>query len=100
MHSFFKKDLIYLYLIIINNILEVKINVIEFAKIIGESLVKIPYKSHKKIPVVNTIYIPSDKSLVCFVFMVFIACGKYEIVVQTAAASPNNVIVSIHFVLL
>ena len=32
--------------------------------------------------------------------MVFIACGKKEIVVQTAAANPNNVIDSITFVLL
>lgn len=81
-----------MYLIIKNNIVTVKISVIPLARMIGKSLIKIPYKNHKEIPVVNTAYIPNDKSLVCLVRMVFIACGKNEMVVQVAATNPSKVI--------
>lgn len=77
----------------------VKINVIPFARIMGKSRIRIPYKNHKKTPVVNTEYIPKDKSFVCLVFMVFIACGKNEIVVKVAATNPSIVIkfISVNF---
>ena len=78
-----------------DNIVAAKIKDIPFARIIGRSFIKIPYKNHRKTPVVNTVYIPKDKSLVCLVFIVFIACGKKEIVVQVAATNPSNVIISI-----
>ena len=80
----------YLYLIIRNRIVVVKIKVIPFARTTGMSLIRIPYINHKKIPVVNIAYIPNDKSLVCFSFIVFIACGKNEIVVQIAATNPSK----------
>ena len=43
---------------------------------------KIPYTNHRKTPIVKTAYIPNDKSFVCFDLIVFIACGKNEMVVQ------------------
>lgn len=91
---------VYLYLIIKNNIVAVKISDIPFARMIGKSLIKIPYTNHKITPVVNTIYIPNDKSLVCLVCMVFSACGKNEKVVQVAATNPSTVINSISIKLL
>jgi len=66
--------------------------VIPFARITGRSLIKIPYTNHKNTPVVNTEYIPIDKSFTCLVFIVFIACGKNEMVVQVAATNPSMVI--------
>lgn len=42
-------------------------------------------------PVVNRLYIPKDRSLVCLVFIAFMACGKNEIVVHAAAISPRIV---------
>ncbi|RZB32238.1 MAG: hypothetical protein AEth_00561 [Candidatus Argoarchaeum ethanivorans] len=53
---------------------------------------KIPYTNHRKIPIVKTVYIPNDKSFVCFDLIVFIACGKNEMVVQVAITNPSIVI--------
>ena len=75
-------------------------NVIAFARITGKSLIKIPYKNHKKTPIVSIVYMLNDKSLVCLVFMVFIACGKTEMVVHVAAPNPSKVIHSIFVKLL
>jgi hypothetical protein len=63
-----------------------------FAKMMGRSAIKIPYKSHKNIPNVNIEYIPKDRSFVCLVLIVFTAWGKNAIVVQNAATSPSMVI--------
>ena len=52
---------------------------------------KIPYTNHRKTPIVKTAYIPNDKSFVCFDLIVFIACGKNEMVVQVAATNPSIV---------
>ena len=69
----------------------VKINVIPFAKIIGNSLRIRPYKNHKKTPTDKMAYIPNDKSFVCFDFIVFKVWGKNAMVVQTAAIAPITV---------
>lgn len=82
-----------------NNIVAVKISDIPFERITGKFLIKIPYKNHIKTPVVNTVYIPNDRPLVCLVFIVFIACGKYEIMVQVAATNPSTVIIPVHYII-
>ncbi len=68
------------------------IRVIAFARMIGRSLTRIPYANHKNTPVVNTKYIPIDKSFACLVFIIFINCGKNEMVVQVAATNPSMVV--------
>ena len=77
------------------NIVATKTKVITFAMMIGKSSLRMPYTSHKKTPVVNTAYMPNDRSLVCLVFMVFIACGRNDAVVHVAAIKPSKVIMSI-----
>ena len=69
----------------------VKMNVIPFARIIGNSLRIRPYKNHKKTPAENRIYIPNDRSFVCFNFIVFKVWGRNAMVVQTAAIAPISV---------
>jgi len=69
-------------------IITVKINVIPFAKIMGSSLRIRPYKNHKKTPAEKIVYMLSDKSFVCFNFIVFKVCGRNATVVQTAAIDP------------
>jgi hypothetical protein len=64
---------IYLYLIIRDRRIMQNISVIPFARIMGMSEIKIPYKSHRNIPNVNMEYIPRDRSFVCLVLMVFTA---------------------------
>ena len=66
----------------------VKMNVIPFAKIIGICLRIKPYKNHRKTPTENRVYIPNDKSFVCFNFIVFKVWGRNAMVVQTAAIDP------------
>lgn len=85
-------DGFYLYLIIRKRIVVQNTNVIPLAKIMGRSLIKIPYNNHRNIPIVNTEYIPKDRSCVCLVLIVFTACGKNEMVVQAAATRPRTVI--------
>ena len=59
--------------------------------IMGKSLIKNPYVSHNKTPVIKIIYIPKEISFVCLVLIVFIVCGKKETVVKAAAISPTTV---------
>lgn len=83
----------YWYIILRTRIVAVKGKVIPLAKIMGKSLRKIPYTSHKKIPIVSMEeYITKDKLLVFFVFIVLIAWGRNETVVHIAAAKPSKVI--------
>lgn len=49
---------------------------IVFAAIIGMLEIKIPYESHVINPNSSINIIGNDKSLVCFVFIAFIDCGK------------------------
>ena len=84
-------DGFYLYLIIRKRIAVQNTKVIPLAKIMGRSPIKIPYNNHRNIPIVNNEYIPKDRSSVCLVFIVFIACGKNEMVVQAAATRPITV---------
>jgi len=86
-----------LYLIIKYKIVAVNTRVIPFARMTGMSFMKIPYTNHRKTPVVKTAYIPNDRSFVCFDLIVFIACGKNEMVVQVAAINPSTVIKFIIF---
>ena len=70
-----------------------KKNVIRLATITGISLTSNPYNNHKKTPVVNMVYMPKDRSLVCLVLMILMACGKKAKVVQIAAINPMMVYV-------
>ena len=45
------------------------------------------------------IYIPKEISLVFFVFMILVACGTNDIVVQVAAVNPINVNMSMSNIL-
>jgi hypothetical protein len=72
-------------------IITVKINVIPFAKMIGNSLRIRPYKNHKKTPAERIVYMPNDKSLVCFDLIVFKVWGRNAMVVQTAAIALMTV---------
>ncbi len=83
---------------IIHNMVTAKISVIPLARMIAGSLSMIPYNSQRQIPIVNTEYIPRDRSLVCRVLMIFMACGKNETVVQIPAANPSSVTISICFI--
>jgi hypothetical protein len=56
--------------------------------IIGQSVCKSPYTSQSNIPILRIIYIGSERSLVCLLLSVLIACGIYAIVVPAAAAKP------------
>lgn len=53
--------------------------------------VKRPNKNQSRVPNANNAYMLSDIPEVFFVLIVFIACGKKEIVVHKAAASPRMV---------
>lgn len=84
----------YLYFIMRNKMMIQNISVIPFARIMGRSLIKIPYKSHRNIPNVNMEYIPKDRSFVCLVLMVFTAWGRNAPVVRAAAINPSTVMKS------
>jgi hypothetical protein len=64
------------------------INVMAFAKATGKLGVMIPYINHMNVPKVNTAYMDKDIPEVSLVRMVFIACGKKEMVVLKAATKP------------
>jgi hypothetical protein len=81
----------YLYLMIRKRIAVQNTKVIPLAKIMGKSPIKIPYNNQRNIPNVNIEYIPHDRSFVCFVLIVFKACGKNEMVVHVAATRPSTV---------
>jgi hypothetical protein len=69
-----------------------KISVTPLAIDTGILLLKIPYRSHSKVPKVKRPYIDSEIPEVSFVLMVFTACGIKDNVVQNAAARPRMVI--------
>ena len=50
--------------------IEAKIKVIPFAIITGRFFVRMPYTNHKKVPVVNSVYIAREISEVSLVLMV------------------------------
>lgn len=67
---------------------EMRKNVITLAKIIGKSLIKIPYVSHITTPISDKTNIPSERSRVFFVLIVLMACGKNATVVSEAPIIP------------
>ena len=69
-----------------------KTRVILFAKIIGRLWLSNPYIIQRKVPRVKKAYIENDIPFVCLVWIVCIACGRNEKVVQTAASNPIIVI--------
>ena len=54
----------------------------------GRLGVMMPYINHINVPKVNTAYMDKDIPDVSFVRMVFMACGKKEMVVLKAATKP------------
>jgi hypothetical protein len=72
--------------------MEAKTRVTLLAVVTGILLLSSPYKSHRKVPMVNTVYIDRDMAEVSFVFMVLMACGINETVVLKAARRPISVI--------
>ena len=48
----------------------------------------IPYSNHNTVPVVNKLYMYNEIPEVSLVLIVFIACGKKEMVVPNAAIKP------------
>lgn len=67
-------------------------SVIPFAIIMGISLLPIPYNNQSKVPEANNAYIPSEMPEVFLVWMVLMAWGIKEMVVQVAAIKPRMVI--------
>ena len=65
-----------------------KISVATFAAMIGREPIKIPYTSHKRIPMVKVIIHPMEISLVCFVLQALTACGTKASVVNAPAINP------------
>lgn len=74
-----------------------KSRVTALAEMMGVLELNRPNNNHKSVPKVNKEYMNRDIPDVSFVRMVLIACGRNEIVVQNAAASPTNVIESIGY---
>ena len=68
-----------------------KMNVTEFATVTGMLPLSKPYNNQNNVPLVNNAYMYSEMPEVSFVFMVLIACGRKETVVQNAAISPRMV---------
>ena len=62
------------------------------AAVTGMFAVNNPNNNHSNVPNAKREYIDKDIPEVSFVRMVFMACGKKEVVVQTAAAKPIIVI--------
>jgi hypothetical protein len=69
-----------------------KIKVTAFAQARGTSFSKRPYSSHRRVPMVKTVYMDKDIPLVIFVLIVFMACGMNEMVVKHAAIRPKRVV--------
>jgi hypothetical protein len=63
--------------------------VIPFATMIGKSLIRSPYNSHKNTPAVNMLYINNEIPSVFFSLMVLIVCGRKDSVVSNAAIYPK-----------
>lgn len=72
--------------------MEASTRVTPFAAVTGTLWLSSPNISHSKVPKVNSRYMTSDMEEVSFVFIVFMAWGTKEIVVQNAATSPHTVI--------
>ena len=72
-----------------------KTSVTALATITGMLLLNSPNKNHSKVPVAKSEYINNDMPVVFFVCIVFIACGRKDAVVKTAAAKPKIVIEAI-----
>jgi len=68
-----------------------KIKVTALAAIIGILLEKMPNNNHNNVPNAKSEYMKKDIPEVFFVCIVFMACGKNEIVVQVAANKPSIV---------
>ena len=64
-------------------------DVIMFAIKTDGDFIHNPYNIHKKFPVNCKLSIHRDKPRICFVIMVFIACGKNAMVVKDAAEKPT-----------
>lgn len=75
-----------------------KIKVTALATMMGKLLLTIPKRNHSKVPVANSEYIKSDMPLVSLVWIVLIACGRKDAVVNTAAAKPKIVIAFIFII--
>ena len=69
-----------------------KSSVMALATRMGILLLYNPNRNHSKVPVAKSEYINNDIPLVSFVWIVFIACGRNEAVVNKAAAKPKIVI--------
>src|ERR1700739_385168 len=81
----------YLYLSLYVRMMQANTSVMELATMIGVLTDNRPNKSHRKVPAVNRLYIDREIPAVFFVRMVCIACGRKEMVVPVAAASPMMV---------
>lgn len=68
--------------------MQAKTSVTALAEIMGIFWVNTPNNNHNKVPNANSEYIPNDIPDVSFVCIVFIACGRKEIVVHAAANRP------------
>lgn len=68
-----------------NKIVADKTNVMMLAMIIGIDSIKIPYASHKTMPVVNITYIAKEIDAVSRDLIVLIVCGRKAAVVKNAA---------------
>lgn len=81
--------------------MQARTSVTPFARIIGQAIIKIPYRSQKKTPTVNRTNIISEISFVERVFQTLITCGRNDIVVKNpptipliATKSISNIILS------
>lgn len=69
--------------------IKTKNNDTPFARVIGKSFLRNPYKNHKSIPDAKNAHIQKEISLVSFNLTVLITWGSDEIVVKNAASIPN-----------
>lgn len=69
-----------------------KINVIPFAISTGKLSEANPYENQSNVPNAKSEYMDNEIAEVSFVLIVFIACGRNDVVVQNAADKPSSVI--------
>lgn len=72
----------------LTRIINANTSVTTLARIMGISIFITPYVNHIKIPKTKIAYMGNDRSLVFFVFIVFMACGINATVVHIAAKKP------------
>jgi hypothetical protein len=77
-----------LFSILKYKIIEASTNINPFASQTGRLLEANPYINHISVPGVNKIYMDKEMEEVSFVRMVFIAWGKKDVDVKTAAHKP------------